>query len=111
MGFGQMRSFIEILSAGTTKDSEGFAESGDTVLASLRAYHEARHGTQVWAIRAAFSQATDLFRFRVIPGLPITTTHTILCAGVRFSVISVEDVKGHGMYVEVLAKKMEAVRG
>lgn len=111
MGVGQMRTFMEIVSAGASTDSEGFAIAGDTILASLRAYRESRHGTQVWANRAAFSQATDLFRFRKIPGLIVTTAHTILCDGDRFDIISVEDVKGRGMYVEVLAQKVEAARG
>lgn len=111
MSLGQMRTSIQIVSASTSKDSEGFAAISDTVLASLRAYRESRHGTQIWANRAAFSQATDLFRFRVIPGLRVSTSHAILCDGDRFDIVSMEDVKGRGMYVEVLAQKVEAARG
>lgn len=106
-----MNTFIDIVSAGTAKDEDGFAISGDSVLASVRAYREGRHGTQVWANRAAFSEATDLFRFRVIPGLTVTTDHTIVCDDGRFNIVSVEDVKGRGMYIEVLAKQVEATRG
>ena len=111
MSFGRMNTFVDIVSAGMDTDAEGFAVEGDTVLASVRAYHEGRHGTQMWANRAAFSQATDLFRFRVVPGLTVTTEHVLVCESGRFHIVSVEDIKGRGMYLEVLAKKTEAARG
>ncbi len=47
-----------------------------------------------------------MFQFRVIPGISVTTAHVILCGDDRFEITSVEDVKGRGMYVEVLAKKV-----
>ena len=111
MSYGKMNSFIDIISKGTGKDVDGFAIAGDTVLASVRAYREGRHGTKAWANRAAFSEATDLFRFRVIPGLTVTTAHVITCDSGRYEIVSVEDVKGRSMYIEVLAKRVEASRG
>ena len=111
MSYGKMNSFMEIVLPTTIKDEEGFTTQGDSVLASIRAYREGRHGTQKWANRAAFSEATDLFRFRTIPGLSVTTAMAIVCDGERFDIISVEDVSGRGMYVEVLAKKTEGANG
>ena len=108
MSFGKMRTLISLVRTETVKDSEGFATPQDTVLAQVRAYHEARHGSERWANRAAFSQATDLFRFRAIPGVEITTKLILLCGGIRYDITSVEDVKGRGMYVEVLAKEVQA---
>lgn len=52
------------------------------------------------------SEATDLFRFRAIPGVVVTTEHFIECEGEFFDITSVENVKGRGMYTEVLAKKV-----
>ena len=52
-----------------------------------------------------------MFRFRTIPGLTITTDHVIMTGGETFDITSVEDVKGRGMYVEVLAKKVVATLG
>ncbi len=78
----------------------------DPVLASVRAYREGRHGSERWANLAAFSEATDLFRFRRIPGLTVTTEMVLVCDDGRFQITSVEDVKGRGMYVEVLAKEV-----
>lgn len=101
-----MRTPVQILSTETVKDAEGFATQQDKVLADIRAYHEARHGNERWANRAAFSEATDLFRFRAIPGVEISPKRFLLCEGCRYDITSVEDVKGRGMYVEVLAKKV-----
>ena len=105
------RRFAEITEIRNVKDSEGFSSKRETVLAFIRVYREGRHGSERWANLAAFSEATDLFRFRTIPDLKITTDHFILCNEERFNIISVEDVKGRGMYTEVLAKKVVATSG
>ncbi|HML67358.1 MAG TPA: head-tail adaptor protein [Clostridia bacterium] len=106
MSFGRTNTPISIVQEVVTKDTEGFATKTDNILVSIHAYQEGRHGSQKWVNRAAFSEATDLFRFRVIPGLTVTTAHVILCENNRFKITSVEDVKGRGMYIEVLAKKV-----
>lgn len=102
-----MNTFIDIVSTEHAKDDEGFVNTGDVVLASLRAYKEDRHGNEKWANRAAFSEATSLFCFRKIPGLNVTASLYIACADGRYRIHSVEDIKGRGMYVEVLAEKIE----
>ncbi len=106
MSFGKMNGFADIISVTAAKDSEGFSTFEDTVIASVRVYREGRHGSQRWANLATFSTATDLFRFRIIPGVTISTDHFIVCDGDRFEITSVENVKGKGMYLEVLAKKV-----
>ena len=55
--------------------------------------------------------ATVLFRFRVIPGLKIVSSLCIACSGERFKILSEEDVRGRGMYVEVLAEHIESTKG
>ena len=111
MSFGKMNGFADIIITKKIKDNEGFAATVDEVLATVRVYREGRHGSQRWANLAAFSEATDLFRFRSIPGLCITTDHIIVMDGERFEVTSVENVKGRGMYTEALAKKVVATVG
>ena len=111
MSYGRMNTPISIVQEVVTKDTEGFATKTDNILVSVHAYREGRHGSQKWVNRAAFSEATDLFRFRTIPGLTVTTEHVILCDGTRYEITSVEDVKGRGMYFEILAKKEAASRG
>lgn len=106
MSFGRMNTLISIAREVVMKDAEGFATKTDQVIASVFAYREGRHGSQKWVNRASFSEATDLFRFRIIPTLNVTSAHLILCGDDRFEITSVEDVKGRGMYLEVLAKKV-----
>ena len=102
-----MNSFIDIISIENVIDEEGFSEKIENVVASVRAYKEDRHGTQKWANMAAFSEATTLFRFRKIPDVNITTKLYILHEGIRYDIISVENVRERGMYIEVMAKKIE----
>lgn len=107
MSFGKMNSFIDIISIENVIDEEGFSEKVENVVASVRAYKEDRHGTQKWANMAAFSEATTLFKFRKIPNVDITTKLYILHEGIRYDIISVENVRDRGMYIEVMTKKIE----
>ena len=107
MSFGKMNGFADIIKTKQVKDNEGFTTTVDEILASVRVYREGRHGSEKWANRAAFTDATDLFRFRTIPHLQVTTEMRILCDEAVFEITSVEDVNGRGMYVEVLAKEVE----
>lgn len=108
MSYGKMHVFVDIVKPTITTDDDGFRSTTDEVLATVRAYREGRHGSERWANRAAFTDATDLFRFRVIPKLPVGTDMALVCGAERFEITSVEDVKGRGMYVEVLARKVES---
>ncbi len=107
MSFGRMNKRIDIVRCERTIDGDGFSVKEEIVLASVRAYREGRHGSAKWANRASFTDATDLFRFRVVPEVTITTDMTILCDGHRFEITSVEDVRGRGMYVEVLCREVK----
>lgn len=107
MSFGKMNTRISLLQKQVTTDAEGFKSEQEIILASVRAYREGRHGSEKWANRAAFSDATDLFRFRVIPGVTVAADMRVLCGGQSFEIASVEDVKGRGMYVEVLAREVK----
>jgi hypothetical protein len=98
-----MNSFIEIITTEPVKDAEGFVNTGDTVLANVRAYFEPKNATEKWRNNAAFAEASALFRFRAIPGVVIDPTIYIICGGDRYRVISAEDVRGRGMYIEALA--------
>jgi len=107
MSFGKMNSFIDIISTAPVKDAEGFVSKGDTILASVRAYKEQRHGSEKWANMAAFSKATALFSFRKIPGINIDTTMYITDDSGQYRIISAEDVRGRGRYISCLAEKLE----
>ena len=108
MSLGRQDHFLQIVLPTTVKDAEGFSTQVDEVVARVRAYREGRHGSTRWANLAAFTTATDLFRFRAIPSVEITTKMLIIDAGRRFEITSVENVKGRGMYIEVLCKEVTA---
>lgn len=107
MSFGKMNSFIEIVKKSVDTDNEGFKRENLKTVAKVRAYREGRHGSEKWANRAAFSTATDLFRFRCIPNIEVTTDMLIQCDSRLFEITSVENVKGRNMYLEVLAKEVK----
>ena len=107
MSFGKMNTVITLLTKTAHTDPEGFKLQRDVIAVSVRAYREGRHGSERWANRAAFTDATTLFRFRSIPGITVNTAMMILCGDDRFEITSVEDVKGRGMYVEVLAREVK----
>ena len=104
MSFGKMNTRIVFYDKLNATDDEGFKDETEVWLMEIRAYREGRHGTEKWANRAAFTDATDLFRFRKPPGFTPTTNMFIECNGDRFEITSVEDVKGRGMYIEILAR-------
>ena len=108
LSFGKMNTQIQITQKRVALDDEGFQTESDIVIADVRAYRDGRHGSEKWANRAAFSEATDLFRFRAIPGVKISTDMRLLCGDSVFEITSVEDVKGRGMYIEVLAKEVQS---
>jgi len=114
MALGKMNSFIDIIQSTPNKDAAGFADPTkpiETVVASVRAYKEERHGNKTWANRAAFSTATVMFRFRIIPDLKVNPSMLISCNGDRYRILSAEDVRGRGMYMEVLAERIEPSKG
>ena len=104
-----MTAFIVIKN--TQVDNEGFANDQEIIMASVHVYKEGRHGSTRWANLAAFSEATDLFRMRKIPYLNIRPGMVILCDGDTFEILSVENIKGRGLYLEILAKKVNSIHG
>lgn len=111
MGLGLMNKKAQLCILTNTIDSEGFSGRTVEVLADIRVFVEGRHGSERWANLAAFSEVTELFRFRKIPGIAVTTKHYILYENERYDILSVENVKGRNMYIEVLAKKVVASNG
>lgn len=111
MGLGLMNRKAQLCILTNTIDSEGFSGRTVEVLTDIRVFVEGRHGSERWANLAAFSEATELFRFRKLPNVTVTTKHYILYENERYDILSVENVKGRNMYIEVLAKKVVASNG
>ena len=104
MSFGKMDTLVDLIEKKKLKDSEGFVTETDEIIASFRAYFEPKHGNEKWVNRTQVFEANALFQFRVIPSIKVTTDMLLTCEHGRFEITSVEDVKGRGMYLEVLGK-------
>ncbi|MGJ9482071.1 phage head completion protein [Actinotignum sp. GS-2025e] len=99
-GVGSMRDRIDLIAPVTVRDKAGFTTTRDQVVATVRAYRETRHATSAWVNRAAYTNATVLFRIRVMPGLDVTAAMEIATCDGRFVIDTVEVI---GRYVEILA--------
>ena len=111
MGLGRMNKSAQIAQKAIRLDGEGFQTGRTTTLAFVHVYREGRHGSVRWANLVAFSEATDLFRLRVIPDVTVEPGMLVIMGTERFEILSVEDIKGRGMYLELLAKKVVPVHG
>lgn len=105
MGLGALNTPITILETRIVKDKQGFGVPKEMPVACVRAYKEDKNATEKWANNAVFQQASALFRFRFIPRVAVTTDMKIECYSGRYDIISVENIKGKNMYIEVLATK------
>ena len=111
MSVGLMNKRAKLIRATSIIDSEGFTSHVVETIAEIRVYVEGRHGSEQWANLAAFSEATDLFRFRKIPKIKVTTELFLEYNDETYNILSVENVKGKDMYIEVLAKRVESTIG
>lgn len=107
MSFGKMNTYINFFEKLEGTDEEGFKDEIEVWLKSIRAYREGRHASARWANRAAFTDATDLFRFRKQPDFRPRTDMFIEYKGERFEILSIENIKGRGMYIEILARQVK----
>jgi head-tail adaptor len=107
MSFGKMNTMIDIISVTPVKDADGFSTGDETILATVPAYKEDRHGTEKWANMAVFSEASTMFRFRFIPNVEVDASMVVSCGGKRYRLLSVENVRGRNMYIEALAQCIE----
>jgi hypothetical protein len=110
LSYGKMNTTVDIITTEPSKDAEGFVTRGDRVLATVKAYKEPRGVTARWErviSNAAFANAEAMFRFRKIPRLDVKTTHFIVDSDGRYNIISAEDVRGRGMYVEAYVERLE----
>ena len=104
MSLGKMNTFVDLIKKQRIKDSDGFINETDEIIASFRAYYEPKHGSEKWVNKTQIFEATALFQFRKISDITITTDMVITCEYGRFEITSIEDIKGRDMYIEALGK-------
>ena len=99
-----MNGFADIVETRQVKDSEGFTHSEDEVLASVRVYREGRHAVSAGRT-SPHSAKRPTCPLSVYSGADGHYRPLLICDDGCYDIVSVEDVKGRGMYIEVLAKK------
>lgn len=108
---GRLTATLTILQKIFVKDEYGFKSYTLEPLATVPCYRERRNGSLKWTNDATFAEATDLFQFRAVPGVEFTTDHVIECGGDHFTPLSVEDIKGRGVYIQTPARKVVSTSG
>lgn len=103
---GKFTSQIRIVRSEHTKDADGFAKNENRTLAVVRAHLSRKDASEMWANRAVFTDATVLFRVRRIPGVDLRTDHKIIFNNVEYNIVSVEDIRGRGMYYDIFAREV-----
>lgn len=103
MSVGLLREHITIHQPIIATDSAGFTTRELVEVARVQAYVEQRRATSAWVNRAAYTNATTLFRIRTIPGITLDERVVITWRGQVFEVDSMEDLRGR--YVEILARR------
>ena len=54
---------------------------------------------------AAFSEATERFVLRWVPGITVETGYFLDCHGTRYKILSAENVGERNMYLEIYAQR------
>lgn len=111
MSYGKMNRFAKIIERTVDKDSEGFKTEKESTVLDTRCYHEQRHSSLRWTNLAAFSEATDRFVMRMVPGVTVETGYFLDCNGTRYKILSAENVGERDMYLEIYAQKVVGILG
>lgn len=105
MSFGLMKHQLQILTPTVSTDSAGFHIKSTELKARVQAAVEHRHATSSWVNRAAFTQATILFRFRTHPEWTVDERDLIDYQGILWAIDSIEIIGSR--YIEVLAHRKD----
>ena len=111
MSYGKMNRFAKIIARTVDKDSEGFKTATESTVLDTRCYHEQRHSSLRWTNLAAFSEATDRFVMRMVPGVTVETGYFPDCSGTRYKMLSAENGGERDMYLEIYAQKVVGILG
>ena len=111
MSDGKMNRFAKIIERTVDKDSEGFKTEKESTVLDTRCYHEQRHSSLRWTNLAAFSEATDRFVMRMVPGVTVETGYFLDCNGTRYKILSAENVGERNMYLEIYAQRVVGILG
>jgi len=101
---GEMRTSISIQKRTVSTETGGFQVPGWTTLATVWAKWANLHGSEVWLANTvqASQPATVWIRWRS----DIDETCAVLKGGVRYEIVSLDNVQERNEYIELKVKRM-----
>lgn len=104
MRLGKFFADVTILRKIKTQDEEGFDIQTEEEVKTVRCYRERRQGTTLWKNLAAFAEATDLFQIQKPADFELSRAYLLESGGERFEILDIERIKGHDLYLQIIAK-------
>lgn len=101
---GKFFADVTILRKIKTQDDEGFNDQTEKTVETVRCYRESRQGTTLWKNLAAFAEATDLFQIKKPADYELSRAYLLESGGERFEILNIERIKGHDLYLQIIAK-------
>lgn len=103
---GELRTLISLQQRAITTGSGGFQVPDWETIGSVYAKWENAHGSEVWAADSAGAEqpATVTIRYQE----DLDTTCAVLLNGVRFEIISIDDIRQRGELMELKVRRMRS---
>lgn len=99
-----LRTPITIIEPKFGKDPEGFPTYSETIQAETLCRMEVKNATEKWTQRADLKDASAVLTFRTIPGVTVTRFMLVQIGDDLYEILNVEDVRGRGMYTQIIVR-------
>ena len=96
---------------GTEIDDEGIEVNKWSIVNELWCSVENRSGSQKWGEGRYDSEVTTLFTYWWVPGVEITPAMRLRYRGDPYDIISVDNIRGENIEVEIRASKKDRAQG
>lgn len=102
-----MHTQIRIVEPTYGKDADGFPTVSERTVAQIPCRMEVKNATEKWTLRSDLKEANAILTFRCIRGVTITRFMTVYIGDEMYDIVNVEDVRGRGMYTQLIVKLHE----
>jgi head-tail adaptor len=106
-----MQTQVAVVRREYVLDAEGFSVSQSIPVMEAKAEVELKKANEFWANLAAWSEVDAIFRIRRKPGVEIDSSMLLIAPDGEYNVTSVDSIKGRGMYIEIMAKRISPSEG
>jgi SPP1 family predicted phage head-tail adaptor len=103
---GELRTQITLESRGVSAETGGFQTPTWSTLATAWSRWTNAHGSEVWSAQAVQAEAPATVLIRYLAGLD--TTCAVSKGGVRYEIVSIDDIGERHEYLELKVQRMRA---